>query len=325
MKNSDLKIDIHLDEADLFENMKREIRLGLQSTPKSIPPKFFYDKTGSLLFEQITEQPEYYQTRTERKLLERIAPEIERKYDFHELLELGSGSSAKTRVLLDEMSSAGSLELYLPFDVSRTMIQRTADELIDEYPTMSLHGIIGDFTRHLRKIPPGQHRLIIFLGGTIGNLDPLAAKGFLSDLASTMSETDRLLLGTDLVKDISVLEAAYNDKAGITADFNRNVLHVINQQLDANFNPETFEHVSYFNAEKSQIEMWLRSTERAEVTVPTIDLEIDIAKGEEIHTEISRKFTRTSAGNLLAGAGLEMTDWFTDPDSLFGLSMSRAV
>ncbi len=321
MNTQEHEIHVYVDEADLFEFSKSEVREGLLRSPKELAPYLLYDEKGSELFEEITELPEYYQTRTEKKILGEIAPIIEERYEFRELLELGSGSSYKTRVLLDEMHQSGQLELYLPFDVSESMVRQTAEELSREYPEMGIYAIVGDFNRHLGKIPSGNHRLLVFLGGTIGNFKPQTAETFLRNVARTMDPSDRLLLGTDLVKDTAVIEAAYNDSRGVTAAFNRNSLKVVNDRLGANFKPDAYEHRAIFDTEKAQIEMHLIATSRQDVRIEAIDLDVRVEEGEYVLSEISRKFTRSTVESLLASAGLEMTDWFTDPEEKFALSL----
>ena len=321
MKTSSIHIDTHLGPDELVEIMRKDVRAGLESTPKKLLPKYFYDQRGSELFEDITEQPEYYQTRTERKLLLEVAPGLVQRHHFEELLELGSGSSTKTRVLLDPMHNDHHLRKYIPFDVSPSMVHRVGEELTAEYPELEVHGVIGDFTRHLRDVPRGSHRLVVFLGGTIGNFEPQNAVRFLSDIASTLTESDRILLGTDLIKDVGVLEAAYNDKAGVTAEFNRNVLHVINNELGADFPVESYQHHAFFNEEDSRIEMWLRSTKAHHVEVKQLDLALDIREGEPIRTELSHKYTRESVAHMVQMAGLRIEEWHTDADGLFALSL----
>jgi L-histidine N-alpha-methyltransferase len=317
-----LQIDVHVDGDELLRTMKEDIRAGLQATPKEIPPKYFYDERGSELFERITELPEYYQTRTEKLVLERIARPIVRRHGFDELLELGSGSSTKTRVFLDAMREAGTLRRYIPFDVSESMMRKTADELIHEYPETEIHGVVGDFTAHLGEVPSSAHRLILFLGGTIGNLPPADAVRFLAEVAATMTPTDRFLLGTDLVKDPAILEAAYNDSAGVTAEFNLNVLRVINRGLDADFVPSLFTHVSFFNEEESRIEMWLRSSRRQKIRLRVLEMGVTLEAGEEIRTEISCKYTRESVMTMLRQAELELESWYTDSANAFGLALA---
>ena len=316
-------IDIHVDEADLFEHMKEECRVGLLRDPKEIPPKFFYDARGSALFEEITGLPEYYQTRTERKILGEVASVIEARHHFRQLLEFGSGSSSKTRVLLDAMHESGDLELYLPLDVSESIVRTTAEQLVEDYPELQVHGIIADFTRHLEQIPRGEHRLVAFLGGTIGNFLPAEATRFLREVAATMGPDDRLLLGADLVKETRRIEAAYNDSQGVTARFNLNALAVVNARLGADFDLENYDHLAPYREDVQWIEMRLRARRSRRVRIPALNVEIQIEAGEEILTEISRKFTRESAEQMLNSAGLETTDWFTDAEDLFGLSLSR--
>lgn len=321
MRASSIHVDTRLGPDELVDMMRKEIRIGLSTTPKMLLPKYFYDARGSQLFEQITEQPEYYQTRTERRLLEHLAPDLVHRHHFEELLELGSGSSSKTRVLLAPMHHEHHLRKYIPFDVSPSMVHRVAEQLTLEYPELEVHGVIGDFTRHLRELPRGSHRLIVFLGGTIGNFEPSSAIRFLSDIASTMTQSDRVLLGTDLVKDLGVLEAAYNDAAGVTAEFNRNVLHVINNELDADFPVETYAHHAFFDAEAQRIEMWLRATTPHRVTIKVLDLDLDIRASEPIRTELSYKFTKETASRMVEMAGLRIEEWHTDPDEFFALSL----
>ncbi|MBA2764958.1 MAG: L-histidine N(alpha)-methyltransferase, partial [Thermoleophilaceae bacterium] len=224
--------------------MAADIREGLGRPFKEIPPKYFYDARGSELFDLITEQPEYYQTRAERSILNRYAPEIVARAGARELVELGSGSASKTRALLHAMAGAGTLRRYVPVDVSMTVVERCAEQLVELFPGLSVHGLVGDFERHLVHLPAGESRLFAFLGGTIGNLVRDERIAFLSSLSELLESGDRLLLGIDLVKDPAVIEAAYNDRAGVTASFNRNVLHAINLELDADFRPEDFDHVA---------------------------------------------------------------------------------
>jgi L-histidine N-alpha-methyltransferase len=245
-----------------------------------------------------------------------------------ELVELGSGTAAKTRVLLSAMERAGTLGRYVPFDVAEQVVRDCAAELTDEYESLAIHGIVGDFDRHLPRIPrsePGRPRVVAFLGGTIGNFPPGARRRFLRSLAALLSPTDYLLLGTDLVKDVDVLEAAYDDSAGVTAEFNRNVLHVLNRELDADFPTELFEHVAFFDPDRQWIEMRLRARRACHVRIDAVDLEIDFARGEELRTEISAKFTRARLEADYAAAGLELAEWFTDDEGLFALSLAAAA
>ena len=295
---------------------------GLTRPFKELPPKHLYDARGSELFERITELPEYYPTRTERAILAAEAEAI--VDDAVELLELGAGSAEKTRLLLD----TGMIRRYLPFDVSESALIESADSLALAYPKLEISGIVGDFERHLglvRASVPGEPRLLAFLGGTIGNFTPGSRRAFLRTLRGLLGSDDRLLLGTDLVKDRDVLEAAYDDAEGVTAEFNLNMLHVLNRELDANFPVERFEHVAFFDPEHEWIEMRLRATRALTVQIRAIDLEVRFARGEELRTEISAKFTPERVQADLAAAGLELDRWYTDPEGLFALSVARPV
>jgi L-histidine N-alpha-methyltransferase len=243
-----------------------------------------------------------------------------------ELVELGSGTAAKTRVLLSAMERAGTLWRYVPFDVAEQVVRDCAAGLADEFPEMHIRGIVGDFDRHLATIPRPEHdrpRVVAFLGGTIGNFPPGARRRFLRSLARLLEPGDYLLLGTDLVKDIDILEAAYDDAQGVTAEFNRNVLHVLNRELDADFPTELFEHVAFFDPDREWIEMRLRARRACHVRIDALDLEVDFDRGEELRTEISAKFTRDRLKADYAAAGLELAEWFTDDDGLFALSLAQ--
>ena len=297
---------------------------GLTRPLKELPPKHFYDARGSELFDAICELPEYYQTRTERLILQACAGDIVERSEASELVELGSGSASKTRVLLDAMKGAGRLERYVPVDVSATTVHACAEKLVQEYPGMSVHGVVGDFERHLSHLPrPAGPRLVAFLGGTIGNFPPGSRRRFLRGLRNVLGDDGHLLLGTDLVKDPHVLEAAYDDSAGVTAQFNLNVLHVLNRELDANFDVDAFEHVAFFDRRREWIEMRLRATDIQHVRIGRLDLDIDFAAREELRTEISAKFTPERLRGDLSAAGLELVELYTDPDDLFAVSLSR--
>ena len=297
---------------------------GLTRPMKELPPKHFYDTRGSELFDAICELPEYYQTRTERLILESSAEDVVERTGAVELVELGSGSASKTRVLLDAMSAAGRLDRYVPVDVSASTVHACAQTLVREYPGMSVHGVVGDFERHLSHLPsPTGPRLVAFLGGTIGNFPPGSRRRFLRGLRNVLGDDGHLLLGTDLVKDPHVLEAAYDDSAGVTAQFNLNVLHVLNRELDANFDVDAFEHVAFFDRRREWIEMRLRATDIQRVHIAKLDLDIDFAAREELRTEISAKFTPERLRGDLAAAGLELVELYTDPDELFAVSLSR--
>jgi L-histidine N-alpha-methyltransferase len=319
-----LRIDVHVGAASP-RALPDDVLDGLTKPFKELPPKHLYDARGAELFDRICELPEYYPTRTERAILDQYAEAIVRRTAMSELVELGSGTAAKTRVLLDAMERAGTLWRYVPFDVAEQTVRDCATALADEYDGLSIHGIVGDFERHLAKIPPpvpGRPRVVAFLGGTIGNFPPGARRRFLRSLAGLLSPGDYLLLGTDLVKDIDTLEAAYDDSAGVTAEFNRNVLHVLNRELDADFPTELFEHVAFFDTDHEWIEMRLRARRACRVTIGALDLEVDFARGEELRTEISAKFTRERVQADYAACGLELAEWFTDGDGLFALSLA---
>jgi L-histidine N-alpha-methyltransferase len=299
-----------------------EVRDGLTRPLKELPPKLFYDERGSELFEAITELPEYYPTRCEREILNRRSPEIVAATGARELVELGSGSASKTRALLYAMAGAGTLHRYVPVDVSAAPVERSAEELCEVYPGLTVHGLIGDFHRDLVHLPDGKRRLFAFLGGTVGNLFPDERVEFLTGLRESMGADDRLLLGTDLVKDVDVLEAAYNDSAGVTAEFNRNVLHVLNRELDADFPVDRFEHVAFFNEDESWIEMRLRSLDQRVVRIDGAGIDVPFAAGEEIRTEISTKFTRGRVADDLAEAGMRLDSFWTDDEDRFALSLA---
>jgi L-histidine N-alpha-methyltransferase len=301
------------------------LREGLTRSPREIPPRFFYDDVGSRLFEEITGLPEYYPTRTEELVLRASAGDVIARSHPETLIELGPGAAVKTRLLLDAMQAAGSLRAYVPFDVSESMVRRVGSELLSEYPGLEVHGVVADFAQHLDRLTPRGRQLCIFLGGTIGNFRPAEAARFLRHLARRLFPGDHFLLGTDLVKPVARLEAAYNDTAGVTAAFNRNVLRVVNGLTGGNFDPEQFQHRAVYNPREAWIEMWLTSQKRQHVALPGIDLEFTIDQGEEILTEISAKYDRPRIEALVASAGLEMVAFYTDPENLFALSLSRRL
>jgi len=321
-----IAIEVHLD-ADAAATMARDVRLGLCAYPKELAPKYFYDERGSQLFEQITELDEYYPTRAEREILTARSAEILAAAGRPgTLVELGSGSAAKTRHLLDAMREEGVLDTYVPVDISEEITQRTAAQLVDEYPGLAVRGLVCDFERDLERIPGhGQDgsRLLAFLGGTIGNLYPRPRQEFLERIAALLGPADHLLLGTDLIKETSRLEDAYDDAAGVTADFNKNVLAVLNNELGADFDLDAFEHVARYDAEAERMDIRLRSLVDQEVRLDGLDLEVTFAAGEEMRTEISTKFTRERLESVYAGAGLELCGWFTDAAGDYALSLAR--
>ena len=296
---------------------------GLTKPFKEIPPKHFYDTEGSRLFEAITKLPEYYPTRTERAILAANADALVESTGMAELVELGSGVPTKTLVLLDAMRDAGTLDRYVPFDVSEVVLTESAKMLVERYAGLRVYGIVGDFERHLSALPPAEGpRVIVFLGGTIGNFPPGARRRFLRTLHDALGEDGYLLLGTDLVKDPAVLEAAYDDAQGVTAEFNRNVLHVLNRELGADFDPAAFEHVAFYDRDHEWIEMRLRARSRQVVRIAGLDLTVRFAAREEMRTEISAKFTpRRLEADLRAG-GLRTVERWTDPDGLFAVTLA---
>jgi L-histidine N-alpha-methyltransferase len=315
-----VRIDSYLD-GDAPATLAEDVREGLSRELKELPPKYFYDARGSRLFDRITALPEYYPTRCERAILNRYAPEIVAGAGAEELVELGSGTASKTRALLYAMAGAGTLRRYVPFDVDESVVEGCAAELVGLYPGLRVHGVVGDFERDLERLPAGERRLFAFLGGTIGNLFPEERAAFLARLRGLMDDGDWLLLGTDLVKDSDVLEAAYNDSEGVTAEFNRNILRVVNAGLGADFDPEAFEHVAFYDEDNSWIEMRLRADGPQRVTID--GLEVELEDGEEIRTEISAKFTPPGVAGELREAGFALERFFTDRGGLFGLSLAR--
>lgn len=302
--------------------LRRDVREGLAQSPKMLPPKWFYDSVGSDLFDQITRLPEYYPTRTEAQILRDRSPEITAAAGADTLVELGSGTSEKTRMLLNAMRDGGQLRRFIPFDVDASVLRAAGDAIGQEYPGIEIDAVCGDFEEHLGKIPAVGRRLVAFLGSTIGNLTPGPRAEFLSSLAETLQPGDSVLLGTDLVKDTERLVSAYDDSAGVTAAFNRNVLSVVNRELDADFDLDAFEHVAKWNPDEERIEMWLRASEPQQVRVAALDLDVAFGAGEEILTEVSCKFRADGVAGELAKAGLQQTHWWTDEAGDFGLSLA---
>jgi L-histidine N-alpha-methyltransferase len=318
-----IEIEVHLAEGGALAGMAEDVREGLSCPFKELPPKYIYDERGSELFEQITELPEYYPTRAERAILTGAASEIVAAASPTTLIELGSGAAAKTRTVLDAMRDAGSLETYVPVDISEEITRRVAAELVAEYGDLRVHGIICDYETHLERVPREEGALIAFLGGTIGNFKPGPRRSFLARIATLMYPGDRFLLGTDLVKDRETLEAAYNDSAGVTAEFNKNVLNVLNRELDADFDLGQYEHVAFWDAENEWIDIRLRSLAEQFIDLRELDMRTHFARNEEMRTEISTKFTRERLESSYSDAGLELVEWWTDPDEVYALSLAR--
>ncbi len=318
------QIDVHLTPDYSARALREDARAGLTADPKWLPPKWFYDARGSELFEEITRLPEYYPTRAEREILQARAGEIAAITKAHTLVELGSGSSEKTRLLLDGLRDRGTLTSFVPLDVSESALRDAADAINVDYPALDVHGVVGDFTAHLDKLPGDAPRVVAFLGGTIGNLLPAERAAFYTSVRDVLEPGEWLLLGTDLVKDPETLVAAYDDSAGVTAEFNRNVLRVINRQLGADFDVEAFSHVAIWDAENEWIEMHLRADHAMRVLIPEIHLEIDFAEGEELSTEISAKFERPGVTAELDQASFTNAAWWTDSKARFALSLWQA-
>lgn len=317
-------IDVHLGPDDLEAALRADVAEGLSRRPLRLPPKWFYDDLGCKLFDAITDLPEYYPTRCEREILGSVATEVAELAGASTLVELGSGTSAKTRILLDALGAGDRLRWFVPLDVSEWVLRQAGDALLGAYPGLAVHAVVGDFERHLLKLPsPGGRRLVAFLGGTIGNLGPSGRATLLDDLAATLAPGDLLLLGTDLVKDPARLVAAYDDPTGVTAAFNRNVLNVVNRRLDADFDLTRWAHVARWDPGHEWIEMRLRSSGDQTVRVRGLDLVVEVADGETLRTEISAKFHRQGVEAELSDAGFTLRRWWTDGAGDFALSLSE--
>ncbi len=301
--------------------MAEEIREGLTARPRRLPSKYFYDDRGSRLFEEITALPEYYLTRTEERLLAAVAAEVVARVRPTELVELGSGAGRKIRLLLAALARAGLLERCLLLDINEHVVADSARALAADFPGLEVRGVVGDFTGDLDLPGRGGGRLAAFFASTIGNLHPDEVPPFLSRVAEHLAPGDAFLVGVDLVKDVARLEAAYDDAAGVTAEFNRNILRVLNDRLGADFDPEAFEHVARYDRDHAWIEMRLRSSKLQRVRIPAARLDLAFEAGEEIRTEISCKYTRASFEALLPGTGLALDRWYTDPENLFALAL----
>lgn len=315
-------VDVLLTPADLEAALRADVRDGLSAAPKVLPPKWFYDDRGCELFDQITRLPEYYPTETERSILRAEAAAIAEVSGADTIVELGSGTSDKTRTLLEAFAATGQLRRFVAFDVNEATVRAAGAALAEELPGLLVHSVVGDFEHHLGELPVEGRRLVAFLGSTIGNLDPAERKSFFADLASNLRSGDALLLGTDLVKDVGRLEAAYDDAQGVTAEFNLNVLRVVNRELGADFDLTGFRHRAFFDPHEEWIEMRLVSERAQTVRIEALALEVEFAAGEELRTEISAKFRRTRVEGELAGAGLQLVRWMTDPADDFALSLA---
>ncbi len=318
-------IEVLLGPNDRLDLLERDVREGLSDSPKRIATKWHYDEEGSRLFGAITELPEYYLTRRERAILEERAGEIAAASGADTLVELGAGTSTKTRILLDAFRARGSLERFVMLDVDEATLRTSAAKLADEYPGVELHGVVGDIERHLGALPRGGKRMIAFLGSSIGNLNAAERTTFLAALRRTMDPGETFLLGTDLVKDPARLVAAYDDAAGVTRKFSLNILNVLNNELGGDFDLSRFRHTPRWDATEEVIDVRLRSLADQTVRFEALDFEVDFADGEELYTEISAKFRRSGVEQELAAAGLELREWWTDRDTDFALSLSTAV
>jgi L-histidine N-alpha-methyltransferase len=319
------KVDVHLGSDDIDKALRADVADGLTARPKELPPKWFYDERGSDLFDQITRLDEYYPTEAEREILLTNAAEIVDLVQAETIIELGSGTSDKTAAILDRARVGGQLRRFVPFDVSEAFLRNSVDALAARYPGLEVHGVVGDFDHHLPYLPGGDRQLLMLLGGTIGNYQPAERKALLSTIVDRQRSGDHVLLGVDLVKDISRLELAYDDASGVTADFNKNVLQVVNTRLGADFDLSRFEHVARFDTENEWIEMLLRSTEDQRVTVGSLDLDVDFGAGELMRTEVSCKFRRDRFHDELTAVGLEPALWLTDQAGDFAVSVSRVI
>jgi L-histidine N-alpha-methyltransferase len=308
-----------------LEMLRADVRSGLTGVPKTLPPKYFYDERGSELFDQITRLPEYYLTRAEASILEQRSAEIAELSQCQSLVELGSGTSAKTRLLLRALLDGGTLREFIPFDVDPTVLADASKALAAEYPQLRIRPFVGDFEQDLAAVPAGGRRTIAFLGSTIGNLDPAARASFLKQVGAALGPGDTFLLGTDLVKDPARLLRAYDDAAGVTAEFNRNVLRVVNRDLGADFAVDEFQHVAIWDAVNEWIEMRLRPAHEQHVTIGDLGLRVSFAAGEDLRTEISAKFLPDKLEQELMAAGLRTIRFWTDRDNDFGLTLATPI
>jgi L-histidine N-alpha-methyltransferase len=324
MTAANLTIDVLVDPGHFERALRADVREGLSGRPKQIPPKWFYDERGSRLFDAITHLPEYYLTRREREILEREAQSIANLTGADTLVEIGSGTSTKTRILLDAMRAGGKLKGFVPFDVSEETLRNATASIAGDYPDIHVHGVVGDFEHHLDELPVEGRRLVVFLGSTIGNLEPPARKAFMTSIAEGLAPGDSFLLGVDLVKDLGRLEAAYNDSLNVTAEFNKNVLAVINNQLAGHFVAERFHHIARYDRNNEWIEMLLESTVAHTVAIDNLDMEVEFARGELMRTETSAKFRRELVEEDLVSTGLRPIHWWTDANEDFALALALA-
>jgi L-histidine N-alpha-methyltransferase len=315
------EMSVHLDPGALARQMADDVRAGLTATPKTLPPKYFYDARGSELFDEITRLEEYYPTRAERAILEDRVADIARRTRAESLVELGSGTSEKTRLLLRALTGLGTLRHFVPFDVDPAVLKDASAAVAEEFPDLEVSPVVGDFEKHLGELPRHRRRLVAFLGSTIGNLEPAPRADFLRQVRATLREGDAFLLGTDLVKSPERLVDAYDDALGVTAEFNRNVLRVLDRELDADFDPDSFAHRAVWDPAHEWIEMRLVSSRAQRVRLRALDLDVEFDDGEQVRTEISAKFRRSGVEEELGAAGFVLDAWWTDPTADFGLSL----
>lgn len=320
-----MNLDVHTDDADTAETLVSDVRAGLTAPQKWLSPRWLYDARGSELFDRITTLPEYYPTTAEREILDSRANQIAAVTAARTLVELGSGSSEKTRLLLDALRAHDALRCFAPMDVSESALAGASRAIVAEYPGLDVHPVVGDFTTHLDLLPGGSPRLVAFLGGTLGNLYPAQRHGFLNSVCRVLHTGEWLLLGTDLVKDPEVLVRAYDDAAGVTAEFNRNVLRVLNERLGADFDLSEFEHMAYWDGSSEWMEMRLRARRAMTIRIPGAELTVEFAAGEHLRTEISAKFRSEGIRAELAAAGFDLHRFWTDASARFGVSLARAV
>jgi L-histidine N-alpha-methyltransferase len=303
-----------------YHELSQDVFMGLTADQKSIPSKYFYDKRGSKLYEQICKLPEYYLTRTELSILQEKSEAIMEPFGTGDLVELGSGANWKISKLIDAADGPQGAHIrYVPVDVSESALVAAAEDLLANYPKLRVLGIVADFTRHMEVIPDDSAKLIIFFGSTIGNLNEGESQHFLRNVANALQPEDRFLIGLDMIKPKRILEAAYNDAQGVTSKFNKNILQVLNRELHADFDPSGFEHRAFYNGEHEQVEMYLQATRKMTVEITDLDLAVEFEKGETIHTEICRKFSEERALKMFSEVGLTVEHWFTDPKGWFSL------
>jgi L-histidine N-alpha-methyltransferase len=325
IRHAPVTLEIHTIGMDTRRAMLEDVRRGLARAPKELPCRYFYDERGSELFDEITELPEYYLYRAETEILSRHAGDIANLARPEAIVELGAGACTKTRLLLGAACRAGDLRWFVPFDISEGPLRRSAGELAQEFEGLSVHCIVGDFGLHLSEIPRFGRQLVVFLGSTIGNFEDAERHRFLASIRRLMVDGDRFLLGVDLVKDEAELVAAYDDAQGVTADFNRNVLRVLNRELGADFDPDRFDHLALWNAARSRMEMHLVARGAQRVSIPAAPMRVALEDGEAVRTEISVKFTRESVERFFADAGLRLSGWFTDEGKRFALALGEAA